>query len=128
MLALARGGMKIKGALDPGQAAHERAASRWLAHPNIEVSVPRRQVALAKLRKLHHKLMVIDELIVVGGSFNYTEPATEFNDENISVLGSTHSEVAGVEVEANPCRQPATHMKQEIERIISLIDPYDPST
>ena len=103
------------------------AAPRWLVHPNIELSVPRRQGAFAKLRKLHHKLMVIDELIVVAGSFNYTEPANEFNDENIFVMGSTHAEVAGVEVEANPCRQLAMHMKQEIERIISLSDPYDPS-
>jgi NAD(P)-dependent dehydrogenase (short-subunit alcohol dehydrogenase family) len=59
---------------------------------------------------------------------NYTEPANEYNDENIFVLGSRHSEVAGVHVEANPCRQLVIHMKQEIERIISLSDPYDPST
>src|SRR6266511_4204631 len=72
--------------------------------------------------------MVIDELIVVAGSFNYTEPANEYNDENIFVLGSTHAEVAGVDVGANPCRQLAIYMKQEIERIISLSDPYDPST
>jgi hypothetical protein len=38
------------------------------------------------------------------------------------------TEVAGVEVEMNPCRQLAIHMKREIERIISLSDPYDPST
>src|SRR6266545_3886909 len=71
----------------------------------FELFVPRRQGAFAKLRKLHHKVMVIDELIVVAGSFNYTEPANEYNDENIFVMGSTHSEVAGVDVEANPCHQ-----------------------
>src|SRR6266511_2094485 len=43
----------------------------------FELFVPRRQGAFAKLRKLHHKVMVIDELIVVAGSFNYTEPANE---------------------------------------------------
>ena len=31
--------------------------------------------------------MVIDERIVVAGSFNYTEPANDYNDENIFVLG-----------------------------------------
>lgn len=128
MLALARGGMKIKGALDPGQAAQDWAAPKWLTHPNIELFIPKRKGAFGKLRKLHHKLMVIDELIVVAGSFNYTEPANEFNDENIFVMGSTHAEVSGVEVEANPCRELAIHMKQEIERIIDLSDPYDPST
>jgi phosphatidylserine/phosphatidylglycerophosphate/cardiolipin synthase-like enzyme len=34
--------------------------------------------------------MVIDELIVVAGSYNYTEPADLCNDENIFVMGSTH--------------------------------------
>ena len=72
-------------------------------------------------------MMVIDELIVVAGSFNYTEPANEFNDENIFVMGSTHAEVEGVDVESNPCRQLAIHMKQEIERIIFLSCPYDSS-
>ena len=42
-------------------------------------------------------------------------------------MGSTHDEVAGVEVEANASRQLAVHLKQEIERIISLSKPYDPA-
>lgn len=67
------------------------AAPKWLQHPNIELFVPRRSGAFANLRKLHHKLMVIDELIVVAGSFNYTEPANAYNDENIFVMGSTHT-------------------------------------
>jgi phosphatidylserine/phosphatidylglycerophosphate/cardiolipin synthase-like enzyme len=126
MLAMARGGMKIKGVLDPGQAAQNWAAPKWLIHPNIELFIPRRAGAFAKLRKLHHKVMVIDELIVVAGSFNYTEPANAYNDENIFVMGSTHAEVAGVDVEANPCRQLARHFKAEIERIIGLSNPYSP--
>ncbi len=127
MLAMARGGMSIKGVLDRGQAAQDWAAPKWLQHPNIELFVPRRMGAFANLRKLHHKLMVIDELIVVAGSFNYTEPANAYNDENIFVMGSTHTEVAGVAVEANPCHQLARHFKSEIERIIALSDRYDPS-
>jgi phosphatidylserine/phosphatidylglycerophosphate/cardiolipin synthase-like enzyme len=71
--------------------------------------------------------MVIDERIVVAGSFNYTQPANEYNDENIFVMGSTHAEVEGVEVEANASRQLAVYLKQEIQRIISLSKPYDPA-
>ena len=44
----------------------------------------------ARLRKLHHKPMVIDERIVVADSFNDTQPANEYNDENIFAMGSTH--------------------------------------
>lgn len=49
---------------------------------------------------------------VLGRCENYTEPANEFNDENIFVLGSTHAEVAGVEVKTNPCRQLAGHRSE----------------
>ncbi len=34
--------------------------------------------------------MVIDTRIVVAGSFNYTAPANEYNDENLFVIGSPH--------------------------------------
>jgi hypothetical protein len=47
---------------------------------------------------------------VVAGSFIYTAPANEFNDENIFVLGSVHNEVEGISVAHNPCRGPgSTH-------------------
>jgi phosphatidylserine/phosphatidylglycerophosphate/cardiolipin synthase-like enzyme len=127
LLALARGGMRIKGVLDPGQAHQQWAAPRWLVHPNIELYVPRRVGVFAGLRKVHHKLMVIDEQIVIAGSFNYTAPANEYNDENIFVLGSVHAEVEGIPVEVTPCRQLGRHMKAEIERIIAGSVPYQPA-
>jgi phosphatidylserine/phosphatidylglycerophosphate/cardiolipin synthase-like enzyme len=126
MLALARGGLKVKGVLDPTQARQHWAAPAWLVHDNIELYVPRRAGVFKDLRKLHHKLMVIDEQIVVAGSFNYTAPANEYNDENIFVLGSVHPEVEGINVAANPCRDIAVHMKTEIKRIIANSDRYTP--
>jgi phosphatidylserine/phosphatidylglycerophosphate/cardiolipin synthase-like enzyme len=71
--------------------------------------------------------MVIDEQIVIAGSFNYTAPANEYNDENIFVLGSVHAEVEGIPVEVTPCRQLGRHMKAEIERIIAGSVPYQPA-
>ncbi|MFI5706329.1 phospholipase D-like domain-containing protein [Kribbella sp. NPDC051620] len=127
MLALARGGMKIKGVFDPGQARQKWAAPAWLVHPNIELYIPQRTGVFGNLRKLHHKLMVIDEQVVVAGSFNYTAPANDYNDENIFVIGSVHDEVEGLVVDANPCRQLARHLKAEIERIIAGSVLYDPS-
>jgi phosphatidylserine/phosphatidylglycerophosphate/cardiolipin synthase-like enzyme len=44
MLALARGGVRIRGVLDSGQAKHGWAAPQWLRHPNIELRIPRRRV------------------------------------------------------------------------------------
>jgi len=78
----------LKGVLDPGQAAQDWAAPKWLKHPNIELYV---------------------------------------HDENIFVMGSTHKEVEAIQVQANASRQLAVHLKQEIQRIISLSKPYDPA-
>jgi phosphatidylserine/phosphatidylglycerophosphate/cardiolipin synthase-like enzyme len=39
---------------------------------------------LRNLRKVHHKLMVIDNRIVIAGTFNHTAPANEYNDKNES--------------------------------------------
>jgi phosphatidylserine/phosphatidylglycerophosphate/cardiolipin synthase-like enzyme len=60
--------------------------------------------------------MVIDERIVVAGSFNYTEPANDYNDENIFVLGSLDPVSHGIAVNADPCRQIALFVKTEILR------------
>jgi phosphatidylserine/phosphatidylglycerophosphate/cardiolipin synthase-like enzyme len=127
MLALARGGMRIKGVLDPSQARQKWAAPAWLVHDNIELYIPRRTGVFKDLRKVHHKLMVIDEQVVVAGSFNYTAPANEYNDENIFVLGSVHPEVEGIDVATNPCRELAGHLRSEIARIIEGSKRFTPA-
>jgi phosphatidylserine/phosphatidylglycerophosphate/cardiolipin synthase-like enzyme len=100
---------------------------QWLRHPNIELRVPKKEGDLAKLRKVHHKLMVIDDRIVVAGSFNYTQPANDYNDENLFVVGSPHAEVGGIEVEADPVKEVAVHMRAEIERLFALSAPFVPA-
>ena len=47
--------------------------------------------------------MVIDEQIVVAGSFNYTQPANDYNDENLFVLGSVSPKVGQVTVDKANC-------------------------
>ncbi len=127
MLALARGGVRIRGVVDPGQARQKWAVPQWLRHENIELRVPRKDGELARLRKVHHKLMVIDDRIVVGGSFNYTQPANDYNDENLFVIGSPHAEVEGITVEADPVRDLALHVRAELERIFDASVAFVPS-
>jgi hypothetical protein len=43
------------------------------------------------------------------------------------VMGSTHEEVSGVEVEVSPTWKLGRFFKAEIERIIALSEPYDPA-
>jgi phosphatidylserine/phosphatidylglycerophosphate/cardiolipin synthase-like enzyme len=71
------------------------------------------------LRKLHDKLMVIDESIVVAGSFNYTQPANDYNDENLFVIGSVFPKVGNISVDQAECAALPKHMKAEIGRIIA---------
>ena len=53
--------------------------------------------------------MVIDERVVVAGSFHDTEPANDYNDENIFVLGTVGPGRTGWQWEAaGPRRSPAT--------------------
>ena len=126
LLMLANAGRRIRGVLDRGQAKQGWAAPRWLQHPNIELFVPKREGAFAGLRKLHHKLMVVDETIVIAGSMNYTRPANEYNDENIFVLGSPYDRVDGVAVSRDEVSAVARHMASEIDRIIALSEPWQP--
>jgi phosphatidylserine/phosphatidylglycerophosphate/cardiolipin synthase-like enzyme len=72
---------------------------------------------LSYLRKLHHKLMVIDEQRIIAGSFNYTEPANKFNEENIVVIGDLDSEN---QVSVQQQKKLAKYALDEIERFIGV--------
>lgn len=93
MIRLLSFGMPIRGAFDAGQGAQD-----WAAIPEIKAAggelyrVP--GTTNSPVRKLHHKLMVLDSQVVIAGSFNYTAPANKLNDENIIILGDLDSTVA----------------------------------
>lgn len=121
MIVLAGADRTVRGVLDRGQAGAKTAASRWLQDGGVEVLVPRKD---SGIRKLHHKLAVIDGSTVIGGSFNYSEPATLYNDEALLVLGSPHPESEGVEVDAGECAALADFFATEIDRIRGLSESW----
>lgn len=105
-------GMPIRGAFDGMQGAQD-----WAAIPAIE-KAGAQLWAVRKgngVGKLHHKLMVLDDEVVIAGSFNYTGPANRLNDENIVILGDLDTES---EVRRAAQRRIATFARQEIDRII----------
>jgi phosphatidylserine/phosphatidylglycerophosphate/cardiolipin synthase-like enzyme len=116
MIVLAGAERDVRVVLDRGQSHPTQTwpAARWLKRGGVDVRVPKRR---AGLRKLHHKLAVIDGSTVVAGSFNNSEPATLFNDEALLVIGSTYSESEHVTVDRAACRQIATFFGDEIARI-----------
>ena len=113
MIAISRGGVKIRGVLDGRMANQVWAAGHGLLEDTTGIklwSVPGQR----PLRKLHHKLMVIDEQVVIAGSFNYTGPANRLNDENIVILGSLQDTDASISKQ----RSLASYALKEIDRIV----------
>jgi phosphatidylserine/phosphatidylglycerophosphate/cardiolipin synthase-like enzyme len=127
MMMLKRAGISVRGAIDPGQGRFGWAPTKWLHEAGVEVFLPREE---APFRKLHHKLMVIDDAAVIAGSFNYTGNANDYNDENIFVIGSPHADLPASEggpVDVDECAAICTFFRDEIDRIISdLSDPFEP--
>jgi phosphatidylserine/phosphatidylglycerophosphate/cardiolipin synthase-like enzyme len=67
--------------------------------------------------------MVIDETTTIAGSFNYTAPANEYNDENIFVIGSPYLDLKrgeGGPVDPDACAAIARFFRTEILRIERL--------
>jgi phosphatidylserine/phosphatidylglycerophosphate/cardiolipin synthase-like enzyme len=119
MIALSAAGRRITGVVDPGQGVQKWAATHDLDRARIALYAPRRSPAFGKL---HHKLMVIDECTVIAGSFNYTAPANQYNDENIFVIGSPYPDLPereGGPVDPVRCAEIARYFRTEIERIRS---------
>ena len=74
--------------------------------------------------------MVIDSVIVIAGSMNYTAPANDFNDENIFVIGNPFKDLPkskGGPVDLVKCAEIANYFRREINRIIDNSDKYVPA-
>jgi len=112
MIRLAPSLTRLRGVLDHGQGAQKWAATEPLKAAGVQLFENRPGTGV---RKVHHKLMVIDERLLIVGSFNYTAPATTLNDENILVLGDLEETDPAAEAAQ---RQLAAYALTEIDRII----------
>ena len=92
------GTFTVRGVLDSSQSAQQ-----FSPHPElIQAGAKLRKDTLPQNGKLHHKLLVLDGQVSIGGSFNYTGPANQFNDENLFII--RHPQVA-------------QHFRTEVERV-----------
>lgn len=104
--------LPIRGAFDLRQGVQKWAAIKPLRAKGAELfGVP----PGGGVGKLHHKLMVLDGQVVIGGSFNYTGPANNLNDENIIILGDLESQSAAAKAAQKKIGKFAL---KEIDRII----------
>lgn len=60
---------------------------------------------------LHHKVIIVDEKVVVTGSFNFSDSTDRSNDENMLVIDG---------------RSVARAFSRELDRLLSVTDPNDP--
>jgi len=112
MIRLLQAGMPIRGAFDAKQGAQSWAAIPALKKNGAQLFSVRPGNGIGHL---HHKLMVLDEQVVIAGSFNYTGAANQLNDENIIILGDLDT---SSNVRRNAQKKIAGFAKAEIERII----------
>jgi phosphatidylserine/phosphatidylglycerophosphate/cardiolipin synthase-like enzyme len=112
MIRVVHSGTAIRGVLDRGQGAQAWAATQPLKAAGVQLYT---NTADSGVRKVHHKLMVIDERLTIVGSFNYTAPAATLNDENIIVLGNLEETTAAAETAQ---RTNAGYALTEVNRII----------
>ncbi|MGL4964735.1 MAG: phospholipase D family protein [Inquilinus sp.] len=73
-------GVDVRVILDRSDQDGSRSAARWLAGHGIAPLIDD-QVAIA-----HNKVMVVDGITVITGSFNFTRAAQERNAENLLVV------------------------------------------
>jgi len=107
-------GLPIRGVFDGLMRSQEWAAEKLVSAAGIPTFIV--QKGKGGVRKLHHKLMVLDEEVVIAGSFNYTKPANLTNDENILVIGDLDTTST---ITRNAQRKLAKYALDEIDRIIA---------
>jgi phosphatidylserine/phosphatidylglycerophosphate/cardiolipin synthase-like enzyme len=99
---LETGTFTVRGVLDSAQSAQQ-----FSPHPElIQAGAKLRKDTLPQNGKLHHKLLVLDGQVAIGGSFNYTGPANQYNDENLFII--RHQTVA-------------QHFRAEVDRVFQTL-------
>ncbi|MES2615173.1 MAG: phospholipase D family protein [Bdellovibrionota bacterium] len=73
-------GVKVRVILDKSQFSEKYSAAKFLEHEQVPVWNDR-AVAIA-----HNKVMIIDDSIVITGSFNFTKAAQMRNAENLLIV------------------------------------------
>ena len=79
----ARRGVLVEVVLDKSNRTGKYSSADFVAHAGIPTWIDDRH-AIA-----HNKVIIIDEVTVITGSFNFTKAAEESNAENLLVLRST---------------------------------------
>ena len=95
-------GLEVRGVMDAGQSGNLGSRYLELLEAGVEVRLD------GNPDRMHHKVIVIDGVLVITGSYNFSRSAETQNDENLIVL---HDSAA------------AAAYLQEFERVFALAAP-----
>ncbi len=80
MLARAKTGVQVRGVMEKDQASNPGSDNERLRNAGLDVRLD------GNPRNMHHKVIIIDDSIVITGSYNFSRSAEEHNDENVVIL------------------------------------------
>jgi len=82
ILQKAQEGVSVAGVMDGGQVATGQGSEYDpFMQAGLDVRLDGNQAGL-----MHHKVIIIDQAIVVTGSYNFTASASDTNDENVVII------------------------------------------
>ncbi len=80
LLALHQEGVKVRGVVEASQVQATGSEAPRLRQAGIDIRLD------SNPENMHHKVILIDETIVILGSYNFTRSAEEKNDENVLII------------------------------------------
>jgi phosphatidylserine/phosphatidylglycerophosphate/cardiolipin synthase-like enzyme len=84
-------GLQVSGVIETGQAENSGSDFQSLVDAGVDLRLD------GNPRNMHHKVIIIDDQIVIFGSYNFSRSAEERNDENLLII---HSAELAAEFEA----------------------------
>jgi phosphatidylserine/phosphatidylglycerophosphate/cardiolipin synthase-like enzyme len=77
----AQAGIPVVGVMDSGQISSDGTEYNYFIEAGMDVRLDGNERGL-----LHHKVLIVDQEIVITGSYNFTASAENNNDENVVIL------------------------------------------
>lgn len=80
MIARAQTGVVVRGVMERGQASNPGSEYERLRNAGLDVRLDNNP------GNMHHKVIIVDGILVITGSYNFSHTAEESNDENVLIL------------------------------------------
>lgn len=80
LLERAQDQVKVRAVVEAGQVSAAGAETERLREAGLDIRLD------GNPGNMHHKVIIIDDVIVITGSYNFTRSAEEHNDENVLIL------------------------------------------